>query len=261
MHTITLTTDFGTRDWFVGAMKGVILSIAPRVRVVDITHEVQPGDVWAGAFALAASWRCFPPATVHVAVVDPGVGSARRALVVETDRGWFVGPDNGVLTLALADQRLRAVRALENRRYFRAPVSATFHGRDVFAPVAAHLSRGVAVRNLGPAVGSFVRLPWPEPSRKGRRVTGRVVYVDRFGNAITNLPAELAPHTGRGPGGVVVAGKHRCPVRACYQAVPLGRPVAVPGSAGYLEVAVNGGSGAQTLGVAVGDPVVFTAAG
>lgn len=257
MRTITLTTDFGTRDWFVGTMKGVILSIAPRAQVVDITHEVRSGDVAAGAFALAAAWRYFPRGSVHVAVVDPGVGSRRRALAVETDAGLFVGPDNGVLSLALAGQRLRSIRALENKRYFRTPVSATFHGRDVFAPVAAHLSRGLAVAKLGPAVDTFVRLPWPPPVRRGQRVVGRVVYVDRFGNAITNLPAELAPHPARSGHGVVGVGKHAIPVRRFYQAVPLGRPVAVPGSSGLLEIALNGGSAAQGLRLRVGTRVVL----
>lgn len=257
MRVITLITDFGTQDWFVGAMKGVILSIAPGAQVVDITHEVRPGDVWAGAFALAASWRCFPRGSVHVAVVDPGVGSHRPALAVETDEGIFVGPDNGVLSLALADQRLRSVRALQNQKYFRTPVSATFHGRDIFAPVAAHLSRGLAVSKLGPPVDNLVRLAEPQPARRGRTVAGRIVYLDRFGNAITNLAADCELLSGRRSACVVAAGEHVCPVREFYQAVPRGRPVAVPGSTGFWEIAVNGGSAAERLRLRVGDKVLL----
>ena len=150
MRLITLTTDFGTRDWFVGTMKGVILGIQPRARVVDITHEIGGGEVRAGAFALRASYSFFPQGTVHIAVVDPGVGSPRRALAVQTANYFFVGPDNGVLSFALMRERIKSIHALENEKYFLKPVSRTFHGRDIFAPVAAHLSRGVSIQTFGP---------------------------------------------------------------------------------------------------------------
>jgi S-adenosyl-L-methionine hydrolase (adenosine-forming) len=255
MSVITLTTDFGTRDWFVGTMKGVILSIQPGAKVVDLTHAVRAGDIRGGAFSLAAAWRFFPKGTVHVAVVDPGVGSARRAIAVQTAEHWFVGPDNGVLSWALAKQNVRAIHALENKAYFLRPVSQTFHGRDIFAPAAAHLSRGVPIRKLGPALKDFVRLDWPEPRKLRSGFEGEVVYIDRFGNAITNLQAGML----RGAKWVIceVRGKRqrRCPLGAFYEAVPPGSAVAVAGSSGFLEIAVNGGSAEKALGLKVGTRV------
>src|SRR6266478_233225 len=197
MPLITLTTDFGTRDWFAGTMKGVILGIHPRAKVVDLTHEIAPGDIWSGAFALNAACHFFPKGTIHVAVVDPGVGSSRRAITVQTTDYIFVGPDNGVLSWALAKQEIKAVHELENVDYFLPDVSATFHGRDVFAPVAAHLSRGVPVRKLGPRLKDFVRLPWPEVARRPGAITGEVIFIDRFGNAITNIPTAAVRELGK----------------------------------------------------------------
>ena len=171
--------------------------------MVDLTHDLPPGDIRGGAFALAASHRFFPKGTIHVAVVDPGVGSRRRAIAVQTAKGVFVGPDNGVLSWALAKEKVRAIHALENEAYFLQPVSRTFHGRDIFAPVAAHLSRGVPIQKLGPALKDFVRLDWPEPRVRRGGFEGEVVYIDRFGNAITNLEGRLRggfwPGLVRGP--------------------------------------------------------------
>ncbi len=196
MQLITLTTDFGLTDWFVGTMKGGILGIAPRAAIVDITHEIPAGDIRAGAFALWASCRFFAKGGVHVVVVDPGVGSERKAIVAETDNYFFVGPDNGVLSWALTKERIKTIRALENEHYFLHPTSRTFHGRDIFAPVAAHLASGAPTRKLGPILKDFVRLPWPKPKRGRNRIEGEVVYIDRFGNAITNLECSLlrSPH-------------------------------------------------------------------
>ena len=257
VRVITLTTDFGTSDWFVGTMKGVIAGIAPKARVIDLTHELPPGDIRGGAFALAASCRYFPKGTVHVVVVDPGVGSRRKAIAVQTAKGVFVGPDNGVLSWALAKEKVRAIHALENEAYFLQPVSRTFHGRDVFAPVAAHLSRGVPIRKFGPALEDFVRLAWPEPRVRRGGFEGEVVYIDRFGNAITNLESSLLG----GPQGAsceVYAKRRRvCPLKAFYQATPPNTPVALVGSSGFLEIAVNGGSAAKVLGMRIGTRVVL----
>jgi S-adenosylmethionine hydrolase len=249
---ITLTTDFGTRDWFVGAMKGVILGIAPGAAVVDVTHDIPPGDIRAGAFALAAGCRFFPKGTVHVVVVDPGVGGARGAIAVQTVNHFFVAPDNGVLSLAVAREAIRDVRRLENEEFFLHPVSRTFHGRDVFAPVGAHLSRGISIRRLGRAQEEFVRLPWPEPRVYSRRIEGEVVYIDGFGNAITNIrTATLADR-----GGAAFAGRKRLgPLKSFYQSVGAGQAAAVPGSSGFVEIAVNGGSAARRLGLRVGMPI------
>ena len=250
MQIITVTTDFGTQDWFVGTMKGVILGLAPRAAIVDITHEIPPRDIRAGAFALAASYGHFPKGTVHVAVIDPGVGSARKAIAVRTANYLFVGPDNGVLSFALARERIKSVHRLEKRNYFLQPVSQTFHGRDIFAPVAAHLSRGVPIRKFGAAQKGFVRLPWPQPCVRRNRIEGEVVFVDRFGNAISNIEngrvntrRELEIFTGR---------KRLCQAKAFYQSVPTGQAVAVPGSSGFLEIAVNGGSAAKRFRLKIG---------
>jgi S-adenosyl-L-methionine hydrolase (adenosine-forming) len=240
-------------------MKGVILRIQPKATVVDITHEVPSGDIRGGAFALAAACRFFPRGTVHVAVVDPGVGSARKAIAVQTADAFFVGPDNGVLGWALVKQKVRAIHALENEAYFLRPVSRTFHGRDIFAPVAAHLSRGVPIRKLGPALKDSVRLDWPEPRERRGGIEGEVVYIDRFGNAITNLECGLLPGAQWVVCGSHAARRRRCPVRPFYQAVAPNSPIALLGSSGFLEIAVNGGSAAKMLGMRVGARVLLRA--
>jgi len=255
MRLITLLTDFGMKDWFVGAMKGVILSLQPRATVVDITHEIPSGDVRAGALALAASYWLFPRGTVHLAVVDPGVGSQRKAIAVRTTDYVFLGPDNGVLSWALARQKVRAIHALENQHYFLRNVSRTFHGRDIFSPVAAHLSRGVSIKRLGPPVLDFQRLEWPEPRQRKGRIEGQVVYIDRFGNAITNIAAVALRTLGEGTLTVLVGRKRLFPVATFYQAVAPGRAVAVTGSCGVLEIAINGGNAARQLGLRVGGAV------
>ena len=257
MSVITLTTDFGARDWFVGTMKGVIAGIAPNANVIDLTHELRPGDLRGGAFALAASYQFFPKGTIHVVVVDPGVGSHRRAIAVRTAKGIFVGPDNGVLSWALAKERITAIHALENEAYFLQRVSRTFHGRDVFAPVAAHLVRGVPIRNLGPAIKGFVRSDWPQPRQRSGTVTGEVIYVDRFGNGITNLESSLLRGAGRASCEVRARGRWVCPVRTFYQAAEPKTPVAVAGSSGFLEIAINGGSAEAALGIRIGTVVVL----
>jgi S-adenosylmethionine hydrolase len=190
---------------------------------------------------------------VHLAVVDPGVGGARRAIAVETADYLFVGPDNGVLSFALAREKIRSVRRIENEKLLLRPLSRTFHGRDVFAPVAAYLSRGLSFQKLGSILKDFVRLPWPEPKRTRDGIEGQIVYLDRFGNAITNIPnSKLRLRNDE----AVFAGRKRLgPVKAFYQAVPGGRAVAVPGSSGLLEIAVNGGSAAKRFGFEIGDRV------
>ena len=258
MRIISLLTDFGLTDWFVGTIKGVILGLNPRARIVDITHNIPPGDIRAAAFALATSYRFFPAGTVHVAVVDPGVGSARKAIAVRTANHFFVGPDNGVLSWALRAEKVEAIHVLENEDYLLHPISHTFHGRDIFAPVAAHMAQGVALRKLGPAAKAFVRLPWPEPKRRGRRIHGEVIYIDRFGNAITNIENEVIRRTQGCSCDVRVGGRrYSSPLRMFYRAVPEKTPVAIPGSCGLLEIAVNGGSAEKRLGLSVGMRVVL----
>lgn len=248
---ITLLTDFGTRDWFVPSMKGVILSIAPGVRLVDMTHEIPPQDVRAGAFVLASAARCFPKGTIHVAVVDPGVGSERRAVAVKTRQRLFIGPDNGLLSLALRNEEVVGIRSLDNERLFRRPVSHTFHGRDIFAPVAAHLANGTAFSSLGVRLASLRQLDVKPVRSRGQRVEGEVVFIDRYGNLITNIPRRSIR-----PDSVVLMGKHRLPrVVSSYASVEEGRLVAVINSLDLLEISARNDSAAVTLGARVGTKV------
>ncbi len=255
MAVITLTTDFGNANWFVGSMKGVILGLTPQVSIVDISHEVPPGDVRAAAFTLLASYRCFPRLTVHVVVVDPGVGSSRPAIAVRTADYHFVGPDNGVLLWAVAREKVLEVRRLENTEMFRQPVSATFHGRDVFAPVAARLAGGLLLDALGPTVKEYQRLEWPIPQQTTAGVTGQVLSVDRFGNAITNIDATGLATLGGRELTVVLPGGQTCPVKKFYAEVEAGKPIALLGSTGYLEIAINTGHAAKQFNLQVGTPI------
>jgi len=255
MSIITLTSDFGAADWFVGAMKGVILGIAPTAVIVDISHGIASGDVRAGAFALAASCRFFPRRAIHVAIVDPGVGSRRGAIAVHTADYVFVGPDNGVLSLALRGEAIKSIHRLENQRLFLKPVSRTFHGRDIFAPVAAHLSQGTPCEELGPARRDFQKLDWPRPGKHQGGWRGEVVFIDHFGNAITNIRNEWLDLP---EASISFRGKTLCPLGPFYQSVAAGRPLAVPGSSGFLEIAINGGSAAQKLGLQVGSAIAVS---
>jgi S-adenosylmethionine hydrolase len=252
---ITLTTDFGTRDTYVAEMKGVVLSITSEVHVVDVTHEVAPGDALAGALALEAAAPRFPAGTIHVAVVDPGVGTARRGLVIAARDQLFVGPDNGLFTPFLDAGRWQAFELLANE--FRGPeVSSTFHGRDVFAPAAAHLARGLDPARLGPPVGDPVRLAWPEVRVSEGRVGGAVLHVDRFGNLVTSIRAEAIAALGSGLA-VRVAGKS-LPLVRTYGDLGRGDPGALVGSSNRLEIAVNSGSAAKALRAGRGTQVVVS---
>jgi S-adenosylmethionine hydrolase len=256
---IALLTDFGTRDHYVGALKGAILSIAPDAQVVDVLHEVAPHDVEEGAFALAAAYGAFPPGTVFVAVVDPGVGSARRGIAVEAGGYRFVGPDNGLLTIVLADHPSARVHALENGRLWRPDVSATFHARDIFGPVAAHLAMGVVLDDVGPRIEDACRLPLSPVRVVGDdEWEGEVVHVDRFGNLITTITSRAldAMLTASDDAGMVVrVADAVLPLVLTYADVPPGDACALLGGSGRLEVAVNGGSAAVVLGAGRGAPV------
>lgn len=253
-----MTTDFGTEDWFVGTMKGVILGIAPKARLVDITHVTAQGDIRGGAFALMAAASYFPKGTIHVAVIDPGVGSARRALAVKTDRAIFIGPDNGVLCWALRDQKIRSVREIANEAFFHHPVSRTFHGRDIFAPTAAHLVAGRKFSQVGPEVKDWVPLPWPVIRKTKNRLTGEILYIDHFGNAITNLSADLLPESRWQAASVSIK---RCKLgvpQSNYASVKTGTPLAIISSSGFLEIAERNGSAASLLKLKVGDTVTVS---
>jgi len=255
MNIITLTTDFGATDWFVGSMKGVILGINPQAKMVDITHDIPGGNIHTAAFALSACYRCFSKDTVHVAVVDPGVGSSRAAIAVRTQDYVFVGPDNGILSLALAQEQVLEIRRLDHSQYFHKPLSHTFHGRDVFAPVAAHLTLGVPLKEFGMELNKYVQISWPQVSVLDGAVHGEVVYIDHFGNAITNVAAaDLAKLAQHAPS-VFLRGEQVCAVKNYYQEVASGEAVGVIGSSGFLEIGVNGGHAVRALGLRIGEPV------
>ncbi len=252
---ITLTTDFGTRDVWVAAMKGVILGIAPGARLVDVTHEVAPYNIAEGALALEAAAPYFPRGTVHVAVVDPGVGTARRGLALVARGQVFVGPDNGLFTPFLGGTGWTAFE-LVAPEYRRPTPSRTFHGRDVFAPAAAHLAAGVEPARLGPRVTDPVRLGWPEPRRTAAGIAGVVVHVDRFGNLVTSIPAEAIAALGNDA--VVGVASRRLPLVGTYGELGPGRAGALAGSTGRLEIAVREGSAARLLGAGRGTRIVLS---
>jgi hypothetical protein len=261
MALVTLTTDFGTSDPFVGIMKGVIAGRAPGAVVIDITHGIPPQDVLAGALVLRHSVPYFPPGTIHVAVVDPGVGGPRRPLCVETTRALLVGPDNGVLGLAAPAADVRRIVHLSDPRFLLPAPSATFHGRDVFAPVAAALATGTAPDTLGSEVPSMQRVDLPPVVREGRRLTGQVIYVDHFGNLVTNVPGEALATFPRGDVSISIAGAHLRGVAASYAAGRPGDPVAVVNSWGLVEIAVRDGCARAGLGAGVGTALLIEDAG
>ncbi len=241
---VTFLTDFGLRDSYVAEMKAAILGPVPHAAIVDITHGVAPGDIVAAQYLLHRSWRRFPAGAIHVAVVDPGVGSSRRALAASAGGHCFVGPDNGVLETVLDHASVVALP-------IGSEVAPTFHGRDVFAPAAARLALGAAVEHLGSAVVDPVRLALPTPERRGETVVGQVVYVDRFGTLITNIPS-----AGLTLGAtVVMGGEHTAMVQRTFADVDPGYLVAFAGSGGTLEIAVRDRSAAQLTGVGVGGEV------
>lgn len=254
-NVITLLTDFGTDDAFVGIMKGVILGISPAVRIVDLTHAIPPQQVTIGALVLRSAVDAFPKGTIHIAVVDPGVGSTRRPVVIETDAGFLIGPDNGLLSLAAAAMGRRRIRLIENQALVRQPVSRTFHGRDVFAPAAAHLSRGVELTAFGPPVEAIAELAIPTPRRTESAVTGEVLYIDRFGNLITNIDAAAISSFPAQRVSVSIGANRVARLVDAYAAVPEGQPLAVVGSWGMLEIAVRNGSAASLFAAGLGTPV------
>ena len=244
MPVISLLTDFGTSDSYVAEMKAVLLNICRDAVLVDVTHAVPQGDVRAGAYLLGRAWRRFPGRTVHLAVVDPGVGTARAALALHAHGHWFVGPDNGLFTPVLRDAEVEIIGLP-----LPPEASPTFHGRDVFAPAAAALAGGVPLAALGPAYRDIPeRLSYTEPRYEGKSVVGEIVYVDRFGTLVTNLSPELVP-----PYAVLeVEGLEIGPLRRTFGDVPTGGLVAYVGSGGAVEIAVRDGSAARRLGMGVG---------
>ena len=253
MQIITLITDYGTRDQYVGALKGVILSIAPSVRVVDITHDIEPHNVLHGAFVLWQIHPWYPRGTIHLVVVDPGVGSDRRIILGRYGGQHVIAPDNGLVTLIHREMPVEAVYVVENRRYFLPHLSTTFHGRDIMAPVAAHLANGLDPRKCGRGTDRLEILPVAHRAEvDGDVVRGSVLYADRFGTLITNINEDQLPVSRVGPCtfDVLVNGANIGPVRSAFCDVAQGEPVALIGSSGMLEIAINRGSAVERFGPA-----------
>ncbi len=254
---ITLLTDFGTADYFVAAVKGVILTINPQVSLVDITHEVPAQDIESGAFMLLTCYRDFPAKTIHVAVVDPGVGSERRGIVVRAGLHYFVGPDNGLFSYICDRESSYEVFQLTEEKYFRPEPSPSFHGRDVFAPVAAALSKGTRPEQFGPRIKDEVRLAPLAPLREqDGSLRGRIIHIDRFGNCITNFTRSEVPDSERVK--LLVRRKVIRQFRKFFadEAGAKDELFAIWGSAGFLELSINGGSAANLLRARRGDPVI-----
>jgi hypothetical protein len=253
---ITLTTDFGTRDPYVAAMKGMIYSIQRKLCVVDLSHEIPPQSILDGALFLAGAVRHFPKGTIHVAVVDPGVGTERHPIALLAGGQIIVCPDNGLATLFLSENRLEEARIITNPKFMAAKISPTFHGRDVFAPAAAHLACGALFKEVGEELDTILTLDIPGPQGDTvRGIRGKIMHVDRFGNCITNIHQSTLK--GATPTNIRV-GRHRLHgIRRTYGDVASGKPVALFGSAGYLEIAVNGGNAHAALSVGKGDDVTI----
>lgn len=254
--TITLTTDFGTEDGYVGAVKGVIKRINPEANVVDITHRIEPFDVLAAAFALNNFYGYFPPGSIHLVVVDPGVGSERQPLLIQSEEFFFVGPDNGVFSFVYQRDRIKEIVVLSNKKYFLAELSSTFHARDIFAPAAAYLSLGVDPKEFGETAKECHKLIIPEPEASKKALSGRVIHVDSFGNLITNIESGLLKK--KNVVRMVVGRRQIKRIARSYYDIPEGQVGALAGSSGYLEIAANQASAQDILKSKVGNAVRIT---
>jgi S-adenosyl-L-methionine hydrolase (adenosine-forming) len=258
---ITLTTDFGTNDHFVGAMKGVILDIVPEAAIVDISHAVQAFDVLDGAIAISQAYSYFPTGTVHIVVVDPGVGTTRRPILASSDGYHFVAPDNGVLSMVYAREERIHVRHITSEHYFRQPVSHTFHGRDVFAPVGAYLAKQVDSHKFGEEIEDFVKFAAPRPKAAGEnRLRAVVLKVDRFGNLITNVTPDDVPALFSGKPAtfkIVVGSREITEIRTSFAEGAPGEVFGILGSMGYLEIVANRAAAAQITGASKGSEVAI----
>lgn len=256
---ITLTTDFGLSDHFVGVMKGVILGIQPTARLIDISHGIRPYDIADGAFTIAQAYRYFPKKTIHVIVVDPGVGSARRPILAEMAGQYFIAPDNAVLSMVMAREKAARVRHITAEKYFLHPVSRTFHGRDIFSPVAAHLGAGVTPAKFGPRIDDYVRASFDQPVPTGKHVwTGTILKADHFGNLATNFHIDHFPSIRTHAFSVRIGPQSISRLALTFSECAPGELFVVVGSSGYLEIAVSEGSAAMLLGCSAVSPVELT---
>jgi S-adenosylmethionine hydrolase len=251
---ITLLTDFGVTDGFVGALKGVILSINPKATIVDISHEIPAQDIEAAAFVLNCSYRYFPGGTIHVAVVDPGVGTVRKILAVQSEKHLFIAPDNQILKYIFQSGETLTVVEVLNKQFFLNQISQTFHGRDIFAPVAAHLSTGVVIKQLGFETNNYDCGVIDQPVISDSTIAGKIIYIDKFGNLITNIPGELIdkPISRLQIGSIII---NR--LSNSYAEVDFNQPLAIIGSSGYLEIAIRNGNARQQLSLNRGEIVII----
>ncbi len=257
---ITLLTDFGTKDHYVAAMKGVILNINPRCLLIDITHQVNPHDIREGAFILANAYSYFPRGTIHLAVVDPGVGGERKPLLLVAQNYFFVGPDNGLFTLISRKESVNQIIALDNRKYYLSKVSTIFHGRDIFAPVAAHLSMGVKPNALGQKIDSLLSLGFEGPLIKGGELLGEILHIDAFGNLVSNVDEGRFFQFTRGRPFVIRAkGKTIHGLKKGYWEGKKSEAIALFGSHGFLEISVREGAAQKVLKMKRGDPIWISA--
>ena len=255
---LTLTTDFGLSDHYVGTMKGVILGICPQAEMVDISHQVSPFEIAEGAWLIAQAYPYFPKKTVHLVVVDPGVGTSRRPIVMEAAGQYFVAPDNGVLAMVYTREKHK-IRLISNQRYFRKPVSQTFHGRDIFAPAAAHLAAGATPARLGKVIEDYLRPSFDQPQRSGKRTwSGRILKIDRFGNIITNFHVSDFPDLERRNFTMAIGPQQIGALARNYAEAGAGELFLIAGSSGYLEVSVNQGSAAKRIGCEAGAAAELT---
>ena len=255
---ITLTTDFGTRDPYVGIMKGIVLSINPDARLVDITHEIPAQDINNASFVIANSYEYFPSGTVHIGVVDPGVGGDRKNIGILTERYFFIGPDNGIFTIMSKKEKILEVREITNQPFILDKISDTFHGRDVFAPCAGHLSAGSFFSDIGPVIKNITSLEHPELTENRNILTGEMVSIDSFGNLITNLSIErFRLFTGNHGFEIYYASERFNKIGSHYVDVDFGKPLVLFGSSGYLEISMNGGSAEQYFMTTVGTTVTI----
>ncbi|MCB9437973.1 MAG: SAM-dependent chlorinase/fluorinase [Anaerolineales bacterium] len=277
LPTIALLTDFGLTDSYVGVMKGVILSICPIARLIDVTHAITPQNVRQGAYVLLNTLGYMPPQTVYVGVVDPGVGSARQSVAIKTNRAVFVGPDNGLFSYALKHCEIQEMVILQNPQYLLATISSTFHGRDIFSPVAAHIACGVPLDQLGPSLTKLEALPPPRLEITPQAIYGEVLDIDHFGNVATSIGRltwgnndllALVPFFDPQPEPTLMIEPERCTVQInhrmidivglTFASVPRGELIALINSADQLEIAINHGNAAHELGVQIGDPVILS---
>ncbi len=255
---LTLTTDFGVSDHYVGVMKGVILGICPQAQMVDISHEVTPFEITEGAWLIAQAYHYFPPKTVHLVVVDPGVGTARRPILLEAAGQYFVAPDNGVLSMVYSREKHK-IRLIANDRYYRKPVSRTFHGRDIFAPVAGHLCAGVLPSRFGKPIADYLRPAFEKPQRTGKRTwNGRILKIDRFGNIITNFYVDDFPNLEQRDFLMTIGSREISVLARNYAETGPGELFLIVGSSGYLEVSVSQGSAASQIRCETGSAAELT---